>query len=282
MTQARSNYMSTASSIAQWQSAGIKCGRSRVQSPVKNRLLDSLVVECWLQVREVPGSIPSQGPPPRQPSDRVLTSSVGGPGFNPQYRLPDSLVVECWHRVWEVPGSIPSTASPIAQWYSAGIECGRSRVQSPVPPLRQPSGIVMASSVGGPGFNPQYRLPDSLVVECWHRVWEVPGSIPSTGSPIAQWQSAGIEYGRSRVQSPVPPPRQPSGRVLASNAGGPGFNPQSRTASPIAQWQSAGIECGRSRVQSPVKDRLIDSLVVECWHRVWEVPGSIPSQGPPH
>ena len=26
------------------------------------RLLDSLVVECWLQVREVPGSIPSQGP----------------------------------------------------------------------------------------------------------------------------------------------------------------------------------------------------------------------------
>ena len=29
------------------------------------RLLDSLVVECWLRVREVPGSIPSQGPPPR-------------------------------------------------------------------------------------------------------------------------------------------------------------------------------------------------------------------------
>ena len=26
-----------------------------------NRLLDSLVVECWLRVREVPGSIPSQG-----------------------------------------------------------------------------------------------------------------------------------------------------------------------------------------------------------------------------
>ena len=25
-------------------------------------LLDSLVVECWLRVREVPGSIPSQGP----------------------------------------------------------------------------------------------------------------------------------------------------------------------------------------------------------------------------
>ena len=27
-----------------------------------HRLLDSLVVECWHQVREVPGSIPSQGP----------------------------------------------------------------------------------------------------------------------------------------------------------------------------------------------------------------------------
>ena len=26
------------------------------------RRLDSLVVECWLRVREVPGSIPSQGP----------------------------------------------------------------------------------------------------------------------------------------------------------------------------------------------------------------------------
>ena len=26
------------------------------------RLLDSLVVECWLRVREVLGSIPSQGP----------------------------------------------------------------------------------------------------------------------------------------------------------------------------------------------------------------------------
>ena len=27
-----------------------------------NRPLDSLVVEFWLRVREVPGSIPSQGP----------------------------------------------------------------------------------------------------------------------------------------------------------------------------------------------------------------------------
>ena len=29
----------------------------------------------------------------------------------------------------------------------------------------------------------------------------------------------------------TPPPRQPSGKVLASSAGGSGFNPQSRTAS---------------------------------------------------
>ena len=28
--------------------------------------------------------------------------------------------------------------------------------------------------------------------------------------------------------------------------------------------------------------RHLDSLVVECWHRVREVPGSIPSQGPLH
>ena len=28
----------------------------------KYRLLDSLVIECWLRVREVPDSIPSQGP----------------------------------------------------------------------------------------------------------------------------------------------------------------------------------------------------------------------------
>ena len=28
-----------------------------------------------------------------------------------------------------------------------------------------------------------------------------------------------------------PPPRLPSGKVLVSSAGGPGFNPQSRTAS---------------------------------------------------
>ena len=31
-----------------------------------------------------------------------------------------------------------------------------------------------------------------------------------------------------------------------------------------------------------IKNRLPDSLVVEGWHRVGEVPGSIPSQGPRH
>ena len=34
----------------------------RVFTITRYRLLDSLVVECWLRVREVPGSIPSQGP----------------------------------------------------------------------------------------------------------------------------------------------------------------------------------------------------------------------------
>ena len=29
-------------------------------------------------------------------------------------------------------------------------------------------------------------------------------------------------------------------------------------------------------------DRHLDSLVIECWHRVREIPGSIPSQGPRH
>ena len=48
------------------------------------------------------------------------------------------------------------------------------------------------------------------------------------------------------------------------------------------EWSSAGFECGKSRVQSPVKDRILDSLVVECWLRVREVPGLIPSQGPRH
>ena len=77
------------------------------------------------------------------------------------------------------------------------------------------------------------------------------------------------------------PPRQPSGIELAQSAAGPGFNPQSRTASSIAQWYSASLECWRSRVQSPVKVRVLYSLVVQCWLRVLEVLGSIPSQEPP-
>ena len=52
----------TASSIAQCQSAGFQCGGSLDQSTVNDRLLDILVLECWLLVRVVPGSIPSQEP----------------------------------------------------------------------------------------------------------------------------------------------------------------------------------------------------------------------------
>ena len=37
---------------------------------LRNPLLDSLVVECWFRVREVPGSIPSQGP--RHTKDAVV------------------------------------------------------------------------------------------------------------------------------------------------------------------------------------------------------------------
>ena len=39
-----------------------------------NLLLDSLVVEGWLRVREVPGSIPSQGP--RHTRDIIKMSPV--------------------------------------------------------------------------------------------------------------------------------------------------------------------------------------------------------------
>ena len=35
--------------------------------------------------------------------------------------------------------------------------------------------------VNSPFSNNNYRLPDSLVVKYWHRVREVPGSIPSRG-----------------------------------------------------------------------------------------------------
>ena len=42
------------------------------------RLLDSLVVECWLRVREVPGSIPSQGPRHTKDVIIVLLKMVAG------------------------------------------------------------------------------------------------------------------------------------------------------------------------------------------------------------
>ena len=51
-------------------------------SRVTNRLLDSLVVECWLRVREVPGSIPSQGP--RHTKDVIKMVPVG-PLFSTQH-----------------------------------------------------------------------------------------------------------------------------------------------------------------------------------------------------
>ena len=43
-------------------------------------------------------------------------------------------------------------------------------------------------------------------------------------------------------------------------------------------WLAAVTRC-----QSlAIINRLLDSLVVECWHRVWEFTGSIPSKGPSH
>ena len=47
-----------------------------------NRLLDSLVVECWLRVREVPGSIHRQGP--RRTKDVIQMVPVG-PLFGTQH-----------------------------------------------------------------------------------------------------------------------------------------------------------------------------------------------------
>ena len=48
---------------------GVNCERAESENEPKYvtlskvyRLLDSLVVEGWVRVREVPGSIPSQGP----------------------------------------------------------------------------------------------------------------------------------------------------------------------------------------------------------------------------
>ena len=46
------------------------------------RLLDSLVVYCWLRVREVPGSIPSQGP---RHTKYVIKLVPAVPLFDTQY-----------------------------------------------------------------------------------------------------------------------------------------------------------------------------------------------------
>ena len=43
----------------------------------------------------------------------------------------------------------------------------------------------------------------------------------------------------------------------------------------VTKWQFS-----LSNMKHPY--RLLDSLVLECWLRVWEVLGSIPSQGPRH
>ena len=53
-----------------------------LQLSCEHRLLDSLVVHCWLRVREVPGSIPSQGP--RHTKD-VMEMVTVVPLFNTQH-----------------------------------------------------------------------------------------------------------------------------------------------------------------------------------------------------
>ena len=51
--------------IGRYSVGGSLCPNLNSFQLIQNRLLDSLVVECWHRVREVPGSIPSQGPRPR-------------------------------------------------------------------------------------------------------------------------------------------------------------------------------------------------------------------------
>ena len=57
----------------------------------------------------------------------------------------------------------------------------------------------------------------------------------------------------------------------------------------LVERQGNTVHCNRDRKEHQTTRgsfdtwyRLLDSLVVECWHRVREVPGSIPSQGPRH
>ena len=41
-----------------------------------------------------------------------------------------------------------------------------------------------------------------------------------------------------KLTKQTPPPRKPSGRMLASSEGGPGFNTQSRTASNLRRYKN--------------------------------------------
>ena len=47
-------------------------------------------------------------------------------------------------------------------------------------------------------------------------------------------------------------------------------------------WQIGVADQCAIIFNSVLEDRLLDSLVLECWLRVQEVQGSIPSQGPRH
>ena len=49
---------------------------------VSDRLLDSLVVECWIRVREVPGSIPSQG---QRHTKDVITNGTSSALFSTEH-----------------------------------------------------------------------------------------------------------------------------------------------------------------------------------------------------
>ena len=63
---------------------------------MNHHLLDSLVVECWLRVREVPGSIPSQGPSHTKDVIKIIFSKMaknGVGGF--EYRKLKKILPNC-------------------------------------------------------------------------------------------------------------------------------------------------------------------------------------------
>ena len=62
---------------------------------------------------------------------------------------------------------------------------------------------------------------------------------------------------------------------------------ESRSQNTYLMFSSASTVCDNTdknmknaKQAISMRHRLLDSLVVECWHQVLEVPGSIPSQGP--